>query len=84
MRGMPLKQRICTWLVKFRAVGVYSMDYRVYASRDGNSEASYFAIGQLLQQARVHARSPESREIPFAQVTLHSTRPDHESFNGNE
>ena len=57
--------------VEFKAAGVNSLDYLVYASMDGNAAANYFAIGRLIQQACVDACNREGWEIPFTQLTLH-------------
>ena len=48
-----------------------SLDYLIYASMDGNSAASYFAIGRLLQQSCVDICNREGWIIPFAQFTIH-------------
>ncbi len=58
-------------LVEFKAAGLNSLDYLVYASMDGNSAASYFSIGRLIQQTCVDTCNREGWVIPFTQITLH-------------
>jgi hypothetical protein len=58
-------------LVEFKAANASSLDYLVYASMDGNSAASYFAIGRLIQKTCVDICNQEGWVIPFTQVTIH-------------
>jgi small-conductance mechanosensitive channel len=58
-------------LVEFKAANASSLDYLVYASMDGNSAASYFAIGRLIQQTCVDVCNRENWVIPFTQLTVH-------------
>ena len=57
--------------VEFKMASASSLDYLIYASMDGNSAASYFAIGRLLQQSCVDICNREGWIIPFAQFTIH-------------
>jgi hypothetical protein len=57
--------------VEFKAAGSSSLDYLVYATMDGNSAASYFAIGRLIQQTCVEVCDREGWIIPFPQLTVH-------------
>ena len=57
--------------VDFKAAAASSLDYLVYASMDGNSAGSYFAIGRVIQQACVATCNHEGWGIPFTQVTVH-------------
>jgi hypothetical protein len=58
-------------LVEFKAANASSLDYLIYASMGGNSAASYFAIGRLIQQTCVDICNQENWVIPFTQVTVH-------------
>jgi hypothetical protein len=58
-------------LVEFKAANASSLDYLIYASMDGNSAASYFAIGRLIQQTCVDICNQQGWIIPFTQVTVH-------------
>ena len=57
--------------VAFKAASASSLDYLIYASMDGNSAASYFAIECLVQQSCVDVCNQQGWIIPFTQVTLH-------------
>jgi hypothetical protein len=57
--------------VAFKAASASSLDYLIYASINGNSAASYIAIGPLIQQACVDICNQQGWIIPFTQVTLH-------------
>jgi len=57
--------------VNLKSAAASSLDYLVYASMDGNSAASYFAIGRLIQQTCVDICNQEGWVIPFTQVTIH-------------
>ena len=57
--------------VEFKAAGSSSLDYLIYATMDGNSAASYFAIGRLIQQTCVKVCDREGWIIPFPQLTVH-------------
>ena len=57
--------------VEFKMASASSLDYLIYASMDGNSAASYFAIGRLLQQSCVDICNREGWIIPFTQLTIH-------------
>ena len=57
--------------VEFKMASANSLDYLIYASMDGNSAASYFAIGRLLQQSCVDICNREGWIIPFTQLTIH-------------
>jgi hypothetical protein len=58
-------------LVEFKAANASSLDYLIYATMSGNSAASYFAIGRLIQQTCVDICNQEGWVIPFTQVTVH-------------
>jgi small-conductance mechanosensitive channel len=58
-------------LVEFKAANASSLDYLVYATMDGSSAASYFAIGRLIQRSCVDICNREGWVIPFTQVTVH-------------
>ncbi len=58
-------------LVEFKAANSSSLDYLVYATMDGNSAGSYFALGRLIQQTCVAVCEEEGWIIPFAQLTVH-------------
>jgi polyhydroxyalkanoate synthesis regulator phasin len=57
--------------VAFKAASASSLDYLIYASINGNSAASYIAIGPLIQQTCVDICNQQGWIIPFTQVTLH-------------
>ena len=57
--------------VEFKMANASSLDYLIYASMDGRSAASYFAIGRLLQHSCVDICNREGWVIPFTQVTIH-------------
>jgi len=57
--------------VNLKSAAASSLDYLVYASMDGNSAASYFAIERLIQQTCIDICNQESWVIPFTQVTIH-------------
>jgi len=57
--------------VEFKAAGSSSLDYLIYATMEGNSAASYFAIGRLIQQTCVDVCDKEGWIIPFPQLTVH-------------
>jgi hypothetical protein len=61
--------------VEFKAAGVNSLDYLVYASMEGSSASSYFVIGRLIQHSCVAVCNEEGWIIPFTQVTLHQAEP---------
>ena len=61
-------------LVEFKAANSSSLDYLVYATMDGNSASSYFAIGRLIQQSCVDICNREGWVIPFTQVTIHQAQ----------
>lgn len=58
-------------VVEFKSAGASSLDYLVYATMNGRSAVSYFAIGRLIQQTCVDICNHEGWVIPFTQVTLH-------------
>lgn len=57
--------------VEFKAAGVNSLDYLIYASMDGKAAAYYFVIDRLVQQACLAVCSERGWGIPFNQLTLH-------------
>lgn len=57
--------------VNLKSAAASSLDYLVYASMDGNSAASYFAIKRLIQQTCIDICNQEGWVIPFTQVTIH-------------
>ncbi len=59
-------------VVDFKEAAASSLDYLVYATFDGNSAASYFKLGRLVQQTCVDICNREGWGIPFTQVTLHA------------
>lgn len=59
-------------VVDFKEAAASSLDYLIYATLDGQSAASYFRIGRLIQQACVDICNREGWGIPFTQITLHS------------
>jgi small-conductance mechanosensitive channel len=58
-------------VVDFKAANTSSLDYLVYATMGGESAASYFKIGRLIQQTCVNICNHEGWVIPFAQLTIH-------------
>ena len=59
-------------VVDFKEAAASSLDYLIYATLDGQSAASYFKIGRVVQQACVDICNREGWGIPFTQITLHS------------
>jgi len=57
--------------VNLKSAAASSLDYLVYASMEGNSAASYFAIERLIQQTCIDICNQEGWVIPFTQVTIH-------------
>jgi len=58
-------------LVEFKQAGSSSLDYLIYATMGGDSAASYFTIGRMIQQTCVDICNEEGWVIPFTQVTIH-------------
>jgi small-conductance mechanosensitive channel len=58
-------------VVEFKQAGTNSLDYLIYATMNGRSAASYFAITRLIQQTCVDICNREGWGIPFTQVTIH-------------
>jgi len=65
--GTDLKDLV----VDFNAANTSSLDYLVYATMGGESAASYFKIGRLIQQTCVNICNQEGWVIPFTQLTIH-------------
>ncbi len=63
--------------VEFKTAAASSLDYLIYASMDGNSAASYFAIGRLIQKTCVDICNQEGWVIPFNQITVHQAQDQH-------
>ncbi|MGB5328166.1 MAG: hypothetical protein WBO58_08090 [Gammaproteobacteria bacterium] len=57
--------------VSFNEASASSLDYLIYATMDGRSAGSYFAIRRLIQQTCVDICNREGWVIPFAQLTVH-------------
>lgn len=66
-----LREDLKNLVVEFKAAGSSSLDYLIFATLDGNSAASYFAIGRLIQQTCVEVCDREGWIIPFPQLTVH-------------
>ena len=58
-------------LVRFNEANASSLDYLIYATMDGRSAGSYFAIKRMIQQTCVDICNQEGWVIPFAQLTVH-------------
>ena len=58
-------------VVDFKAANTSSLDYLIYATMGGESAASYFKIGRLIQQTCVSICNQEGWVIPFTQLTIH-------------
>ncbi len=58
-------------VVEFNSAAASSLDYLIYATMEGNSAASYYAISRLIQQTCVDICNQEGWGIPFTQVTIH-------------
>ena len=57
--------------VSFNEASASSLDYLIYATMDGRSADSYFAIKRMIQQTCVDICNQEGWVIPFAQLTVH-------------
>jgi small-conductance mechanosensitive channel len=57
--------------VSFNEASASSLDYLIYATMDGRSAESYFAIRRMIQQTCVDICNREGWVIPFAQLTVH-------------
>jgi small-conductance mechanosensitive channel len=62
-------------LVRFNEASASSLDYLIYATMDGCSAGSYFAIRRMIQQTCVDICNQEGWVIPFAQLTIHQAEP---------
>jgi len=58
-------------VVEFKSAAASSLDYLIYATMEGTSAASYYAISRLIQQTCVDICNQEGWGIPFTQVTIH-------------
>jgi hypothetical protein len=70
-RQAEFEDSLVNLVVDFSAANTSSLDYLIYATMDGSSAASYFAIKRLIQQACVDTCNQEGWTIPFAQITVH-------------
>jgi len=57
--------------VEFKAAGSSSLDYLIFATMDGNSAASYYAIERLIQRTCVAVCETHDWVIPFPQLSVH-------------
>jgi small-conductance mechanosensitive channel len=58
-------------VVEFKSAAASSLDYLIYATMQGSSAASYYAISRFIQQTCVDICNQEGWVIPFTQVTIH-------------
>ena len=58
-------------VVEFNSAAASSLDYLIYATMEGSSASSYFAISRLIQQTCVDICNREGWGIPFTQITVH-------------